>query len=242
MKTILRNRTSAGRTGMSLLEYVLAGALLSVVVGTLLTSSSNMITVRTTEDTRLRLQDMAQRSIKAIVADLRVSGFDRELATGKEYPEIFIDGNAQGGFAMHAHDPVPEGVVPGVPGFGENREIVFLQPADADADGTPDLSAAGDLVWDSRDFSYVLVAGPDGVPRLERRVDNTLDRVLATHVERLVFERQLDDPALPFAAVRVRIWFRMPDSTGLVHPYFAQSTVRLRNTNREYLAAQGVGN
>ena len=224
---------------MSLLEYTLAAAMLSVVVATLLSSSQSMITVRTTENTRVRLLEMAEGAMQSIISDLRISGFDEDTATGKQYPEIFIDGNATGAFAIHAHDPVPEGVVNGIPGFGDNLEIVFLRPADDDFDGTPDLSASGELVWSAVDFSYVLVEGPNGVAQLERRQDGQLDRIIATHVERITFERQLDDATVPFAAVRVRIWFRMPDSTGLVHPHYIESTVRLRNTNREYLAAQG---
>ncbi len=236
---VLAKRTGSRRAGMSLVEYSIAGALLSVVVGTLLSSTQSMITVRTTENSRLQLQHMGEKALRSIVSDLRVSGFDVELATGKQYPEVFNDGNATGGFALHAHPPVSEGVVAGVPGFGVNKEIVFLLPADDDRNGVPDLSATGDLIWDASDFSYVLVEGPGGVSQLERREEGELDRIVTTHVERLLFERQADDASIPFAAVRVRIWFRMPDSTGLFHPHFVESTVRLRNTNREYLAGQG---
>ena len=132
-----------------------------------------------------------------------------------------------------------EGVPAGAEGYGENREIVFLLPADADRDGAPDLSGTGQLVWDSVDFSYVLVEGPNGTPQIERRMNNQLDRIVATNVERLFIQRQSDDPSVPFGALRIQIWLRMSDTTGLEHPYFVEATVRLRNTNREFLAAQG---
>lgn len=227
MNLLKIRRPARDRRGMTLIEYLIAVAMLSVVVGTLITSSRDMIVARSSETTRARLQTTAQDALVTITEDLRLSGF---VAGPPDYPYVFTDGQAQGAFAAFAHPPAPETVAPGVPGFGPDREIVFLLPADANGDGVPDLAATGELLWDAVDYGYVLVEGPDGTPQLERRIDGQLDRVIARNVERITFDTTLQDAAIPLGSVRVRLWLRMSDETGLSYPHFLETTVRLRNS------------
>lgn len=130
---------------------------------------------------------------------------------------------------------------------------------DADGDGTPELDADGDgtptddptdvgglwdpfentihpdtrVVWSHQDVGYVVTAtGPGGENELVRLVDGGAGgrKVLARHVERV----QFDTPAtagftIPGGTVRVRIFFRVPDSQGRVYRSRTEATVRLRN-------------
>lgn len=120
---------------------------------------------------------------------------------------------------------------------------------DGDRDGTPtddpaDVAGLWDpmentihadtrVVWSHQDVGYVVTAtGPGGENELVRLVDGGAGgrKVLARHVERV----QFDTPAsagftIPGGTVRVRIFFRVPDSQGRVFRSRTEATVRLRN-------------
>ena len=83
-KLLYQKAKGRGKRGMTIVEYTIAAALLSLVVGTLITSSQNMITARSSESTRVLLQKIGDEAIQSIVSDLRVSGFDQVLGTGNQ--------------------------------------------------------------------------------------------------------------------------------------------------------------
>ncbi len=214
--------------GFTVLEMMIVGVILMLVVATFGRAAVSMQRAKEVVEVRTRLQEEGLRALSTILGDLRRSGF---VATnGVNYPAFPIDGVPPAAFAVHAHPAPTEGAAPGDPDFGANREIIFALPGDADADGRPDIDANGDLDWDERDFSYVLVTDVDGVSRLERRIDAAQGRRIADHVERVVF----DDSAstgfqLPFDSVRVRLWLRMRGDDGTEYRHFIEGFVRLRN-------------
>ena len=220
-----RERRAAGFT---VLELAIVGAILVLVVASFGQAAASMQRAKDVVEVRTRLQEEATRALTRILDDLRRSGF--VAVNGVTYPAFLVDGVAPAAFAVHGHPPAAEHAQPGDPDFGPNREIVFALPADADADGRPDVDANGQLAWDARDFSYVLTTGPDGVNRLERRIDAADPRPVADHVERIAF----DDSAstgfqLPFDSVRVRLWLRMRGEDGIEYRHQIEGTVRLRN-------------
>lgn len=223
-----RRKPVEARRGTTLVEVAIVAALLTLVVASIGQAIASMHKAETVVATRTRLQQEAIVALEHVLDDLRLSGFVN--ANGASYPTLFTGGAPPPAFAAHAHPPAVEHAAPGEPDFGPDRELIFALPADADGDGRPDLDANGDLVWDARSFSYVLVTGPDGVNQLQRRIDNAQPRAVADHVERVLFDDATTTGfALPLDSVRVRLWLRMPDDEGIVHRHFIEGLVRLRN-------------
>ncbi|MEW6073177.1 MAG: hypothetical protein AB1726_11385 [Planctomycetota bacterium] len=220
-------RRPGPRRGLTLVDVLIASLLFCLLVGALARSLAALTAERTAVETTATLQDMGTRAMEEIYGALRVSGF--AAANGVDYPYLFEDGDAQGAFAAHAHPPADKAAQPGDPDFGPNREIVFCFPADADGNDVPDIDAGGALVWDADESSFVVVT-EHGINFLERRVNGGDARPVASHVERVAFDDATTSGfAVPLDAIRVRIWFRRDDGTGLLHTYFVESTIKLRN-------------
>jgi hypothetical protein len=163
------------------------------------------------------------------------------VTPGTAFPYTFESGDSLFNDA-HDHLPADEHAEPGEPDFGSDREIVLILPRDEDTlgppavvgvpDDIPDLDVNGELIWGAQEFSYVLVTSPDGINRLERRVDGAAPgQVMASWVERVRFDDFHSDPlAIPNSgSVRVRLWLRKPDSGGTVHRWTGEAMVRMRN-------------
>ncbi len=230
MRKSIRNR---GRAGFSVLELMISVTLLSLLVGALSISLSQMRSLTSTSESQATLQDSAERAMKRIVADLSRSG---ALAlAGDTYPHLFDDGAATGSFAIHAHAPAVHQAVAGDADFGPSREIVFVLPRESDPPGTygndvPDIDANANLIWDTVEYSYVLVTGADGVNRLQRRSDAGAPVDIASNLERVVFDDNASSGfAIPIDSVRIRLFFRRFDAKGVLHRYRAEQIVKLRN-------------
>ena len=229
------------RTGLTLIEMIIGLTILLLLAGSLTQSLGNMKGLTTAGDTNGRLQEAGERMLADIVDDMKRSGFVQQGL--KDYPFLFNEGDAsanwQGvgvnGFGVHSHPAPAHAAQAGDIDFGVTREIVFLLPQDADANGVPDLDASGDLVWDAREFSYVLVTRPDGINYLERRVDGAGARKVGMYVERIAFDDNastlLTPDPVPLGAIRVQVFLRQQDESGMVHRYTARAVVRMRNGN-----------
>jgi hypothetical protein len=217
------------RGGFSLVEMMIGSAILFVLGFALIESTTSLRRLTESGAVDARLQELAHRALKTVLTDLRRTGF-ADLGGGLAYPHVFEGGDAAAAFDAHDHAPSVQHAEAGDPDFGPSREIVFRLPADADADGVPDLDGDGNLVWDGAEFSYVLVTRPDGINYLERRVDGANPRALAHHVERVTFETSAQDPAgIPVGAIRVRIWLRDRDDRGIWHRFATEALVDPRN-------------
>ena len=216
----MRTRTKASN-GFTIIEFAIAITVLGLFAGMLVHSLQRMQGLANTSTVRSLVQDSGEKALKRINQDLRRSGF----VNG--YPQFFLNGAGPG---PHQHPPAQKQAQPGDPDFGADREILFLQPADFDGNGIPDLDPSGNLIWDPTEFSYVLVTGPDGVNYLERRIDGAQPRMVARDVERVEFEDNNNPPAsVPIGCVRVRIFYRKADQSGTMHMHSAESLIRLRN-------------
>jgi len=224
MKHITRH---GPRSGFTLVETSIALVILLVLAGSLTQTSRALKGITITGSIQEAMQEDAVRAMRSILDDLRRSG---EVAG---YPYLFLDGNATGGFDAHDHAPALKTAVEGEADFGPNREIVFLRPADDDANGVPDIGVGGGVEWDATELSYVVVTDAEGVNVLQRRVDGANPRTIARHVERIAFDNWTTVPGgldeLPDSAVRVRLYLRMRDEQGTVHRYSTESVVQLRN-------------
>lgn len=214
-----------GRNGFGLVELLISVAILGIFLGTLALSSRSMLRMGIASDTKSEALELGASTLGAVLDDLRFAG------VRAPYPYLFLDGAAEPPFDLHDHPPADEHAEPGDPDHGPNREIVFVLPADADRDGEPDFDGAGNLVWGEEEISYVLVTAADGVNQLERRTAGRTQRVLARHVERVLFEDTLTSPGfeVPLGSIRVRLWLRIPDGNGSVLRHQVEATVGLRN-------------
>jgi len=216
------------RAGFTVLELAIGATILLLLVGSLMQSVSSMSRGATYASIDSELQAMSERAIRSILRTMKPSGF--AIVGPNRYPYLFDDGNAIGNFAGSAHAPAVKHGVAGDADFGPNREIVFVQPLDADADNRPDIDGAGHMVWAGNQFAYVLVTRADGVNVLQRRIDGGTPKDIANHVERVTFDDNASSGnQVPLRALRVRIWFRRTDEKGAVHRLFTEAMVKLRN-------------
>ncbi len=130
---------------------------------------------------------------------------------------------------------------------------------DLDMNGTPELDGNGDgvrseswddldgiwfpsqntvdstngVVWDHDEISFVLTTGPDGINRLERRVNGDADsaKVLARDVERVEIDTDATSQwSIPVDSVRLRIFFRRMDKRGSLYRHEIELVVAFKNT------------
>lgn len=232
----LRNRTRPGRgarAGATVLEITIASVLLLMTAGMTIRAVFDMRGAATLTTVNSQLSAQGERALERIMDDLRRSGV--ASLGGLNYPHLFDAGDAANAFDVHDHEPAPQVAAVGSPDYVTPREIVFLQPADEDAPGTPgagrpDVDANGDLVWDTREFSYVVVA-VNGRNELQRRIDGASPQVVCRDVEWIRVEDNTSPGSadLPTRALRVRLALRDVDATGRTVRWESEAVVRLRN-------------
>jgi prepilin-type N-terminal cleavage/methylation domain-containing protein len=222
MKPRIRSHWRA-RAGFTLTEMSIT-LVVMIVLGAALAQSSGALRIVVNGGTAQDLlMSEGMQAMERIRDDLKCSGF-----VGA-YPYTFVGGAAGDGFDVHDHEPAVKHATGDAVDAGSDREVVFVRPADDDGDGVPDIDGNGAAVWGGAEFSYVRVNDASGSPVLERRTDGAAGDVVAHHVERVLFDTQASDPAVPAETVRVTIYFRKLDAGGHLYKYTAQSMVKLRN-------------
>lgn len=227
---LTKNRSrNKRRAGLTVLETSISVTLVLLMSGTLVMAMQNMQGLAVGNNNRSALDMMADEALEEMVEDLRQSG--EVMVGGVDYPYVFDGGVAEGvDFANHVHAPAGNDAEAGDADFGPDREIVFVRPADADADQRPDVGVGGALIWDVRQFSYVVVTRADGVNTLERRIDGGQPSVVGRYVERLVVDTaESSGFQIPLGSVRIRIFFRQFDEGGTLMRTTREAVVRLRN-------------
>jgi len=215
------------------LEITIASVLLLMTAGMTIRAVVDMRGAATLTTVNSQLSAQGERAMERIMDDLRRSGVANIGLLN--YPHMFSAGQAGQGFEHHDHVTAPQAVSEESAEYVTPREIIFLQPADADAPGTagtgrPDVDVNGQLVWDTREFSYVVVA-VNGRNELQRRIDGAAPQVVCRDVEWIRFEDNTQPGAgfLPTDALRVRMALRDVDATGRPIRWETEVVVRLRN-------------
>lgn len=226
-------RTTSGRgsrAGFSLVEMAMGVMILLILIGSLMQSVLSLSRATVLENVSTELQSQGERAQRAILDDLKRSGFTAVGGIAFPYVE-FVNGNVlNNNYIASAHVPPIHAAQPGDTDFGPNREIVFVQPQDANGDRRPDIAANGQMIWSPAQWSYVVVTRGDGVNVLERRLNGATTKKVAHHVERITFDDYTTSGfQVPLLAIRVRIWLRQADARGEVHRFFTEAVVRLRN-------------
>lgn len=218
----------SARAGFSLLETVVGLSALIVALGALAGTLERVNRASHSAQSESSLQIDSQRALLEIASELRRSGV--VVFDDGQFPYIFDGGEPDAGLEHHAH-PLPESnAAPADDDFGPSREIVFLLPADEDADGHPDIDVDGWLSWDLDQISYVLVPRA-GRNVLERRVNGLAPQTIAYDVERVQFDTaESSGWEIPLGCVRIRLWFRRTDESGELHQWSTETLVALNTT------------
>lgn len=225
-----RSTSSPAQAGFTLTEVLISATILVGLAAVIAGTMGGLSSMTVSGSTQNQLQDMGERALSTMIDDFRRSGWITR--DGETFPVFFEDGDPQGElFLRHRHLPPLRKARSGEPDFGPSREAIFLLPADLDRDNRPDVEVdTGEVSWDTRHFSYVLVPGPNGHNVLERRIDGGVPQVVAHHVERLTVEdSEATGFEIPLKALRIRIWFRKQDSGGVVYRHRVEAVVQLRN-------------
>ncbi|MCA8980183.1 MAG: prepilin-type N-terminal cleavage/methylation domain-containing protein [Planctomycetes bacterium] len=229
---LFNNSRNAARAGFSMIEMAISITILAILSGALAQSIEGVRNLTVSSNRRSTLQVSGNRALLDVVADLKNSG--NVTIGGLEYPYVFVPGNAAPAFDAHDHVAAVSNGEAGDPDFGDSREIVFRifdwAPDVATGEMEPNVSADGALIWDAEEISYRLITRADGINYLERLEDGANPRIVAHHVERVVFD---DDESsgftIPLGSIRVRLWMRDVDGTGHVQRYFTEAVVALTN-------------
>jgi type II secretory pathway pseudopilin PulG len=220
---LIRFESRARRAGFTITEMAVSAVVLLVLGAGIAQTSGALRQAMSGGQTADVLMNDAIAALDAIRDDMKSSGFVGD------YPHTFVDGVGGAGFEIHNHASATKHATGSDPAAGDDREVVFARPADADSDGVPDIAVDGSLTWDGAEYSFVRVDDATGTPVLERRIDGVTDRVLARHVERVQFDTQANDATVPAQSVRVTLHMRKAAPGGAVQKYFAQTMVKLRN-------------
>lgn len=202
------------KAGFYLIDCTRALSLVSVVLGGFLVSLERMATVPAS-DVRDILVAEGEAAAREIARELARSGHVTVA------PALLDAGRTSGPLAPFAHTTPHSGEA--MPG------LAYLLPQDADADGWPDLSASGEVVWSPVPRAFLCVPLADGREALVRRVLDD-ETILAHDVVRLVFEDFAHgDEGLPRNVVRFRITLRRVGPDGILHEVETERVVQLEN-------------
>ncbi len=196
--------------GFTLVELTVVLVLSSLLFGAVTAISRSGGDLVEAQSGNLDMQGTAARAMRVILSDLRQTG-RVDLGGGAVYPYLYADGAAAGVFAGYSHAPSVLHTPAASQAHGPSQEILFKTLKDLDGDGKFTNAATGAIEWSNEDYGYAIVTGADGVNRLMRQVNGAGGTVVATDVERVLFEEQDDDPALGANQIRATLFLAIPD-------------------------------
>ncbi|MFT4646890.1 MAG: prepilin-type N-terminal cleavage/methylation domain-containing protein [Planctomycetota bacterium] len=133
----MKSPQTNNRSGFTLLEVVLSAAILGVLARSLVSVSAGMSSLSNAGGSLSLLQEQATKAQEALLGDLRQSGL--MMVDGLSYPHVFEGGAPGVGFGQHAYVPGIQQANANEADFGAHRAVIFLEPADMDGDGRPDM-------------------------------------------------------------------------------------------------------
>lgn len=221
------------KAGFTLLELMIGSTILLLLAGSVWETLHSMKRITIVGTVETHLQKQSEKALASIFGDLQTSG--RVEDAGTVFPYSFTAGDPDelhDPDDWHSHAPAtktgdPEMDADALP----DQELLFLVPADDNADGIPDVDPIlGELQWDDDTVSYSIRTLADGSNVLMRKAGAEVPVVVARDVERCEFEVFGDPGAgLLIDQVRVSLFFRKTDEDGRVYRQRMTAVVRMRN-------------
>lgn len=221
------------RAGFTLLELMIGSTILLLLAGSVWETLNSMKRITIVGTVETHLQKQSEKAMSAIFGDLQTSG--RVEDAGTVFPYSFTEGapdDYHDPNEWHSHEPAAKSGDPELDADAlPDQELIFLMPADVNADGIPDVDPLmGELLWDTDTVSYSVRTLDDGSNVLMRKAGAEAARVIARDVERCEFEVFGDTGAgLLIDQVRVSLFFRKTDEDGRVYRQRMTAVVRMRN-------------
>jgi prepilin-type N-terminal cleavage/methylation domain-containing protein len=224
-------RAGAGRDedGFTLLEMMMVVIMISCLTLGLFKLFAAANTLFRSGDVKADIEEHGRMAMMSIANDLRQTGYFTDPVSGKSYPYIFTDGNAQSPFSSQWHAAAHHSAEAGSPAHGPTREIVFRMTADLDGNGVRTSAATGQIEWGPAEISYVLVTASDGVNELQRRVNGGSPTIVARYVERVCFDDSATDSNVPYGQVRLTLHMRKTTTDGRVVKTIYSTLIKMRN-------------
>ncbi len=125
------------RSGFTLIELMVSATILAVLARSLVMVSGGIGSLSQTGGSLSLLQQQSSKAQSALFSDLRNSGY--MSIDGQSFPHVFEEGVPGEGFEAHAYAPGAQAATVNESDFGAHRAVVFLEPADMDNNGRPDM-------------------------------------------------------------------------------------------------------
>jgi prepilin-type N-terminal cleavage/methylation domain-containing protein len=188
MATHLRRGSRAA--GFTLLELMIGSTILLLLAGSVWETLHGMKQITIVGTVESHLQKQSEKALSSIFGDLQRSG--RVQVAGTLFPYSFTEGDPDDQHdpdQWHGHVPAVKSGNPDLDADAlPDQELLFLLPADGNADGIPDVDPLqGELIWDSDTVSYSVRTLADGSNVLMRKVGAGVPVVVARDVERCEF-------------------------------------------------------
>ncbi len=198
--------------GFTAVEAIISTALFASLMGGFLMSFISLERLSKTTQVEYELVASSLRVLQQIEEVVARTGYTN--VGGVAYPVIY------GGL----DELVPElDAFEGLPG------LLFRMPADEDGDQWPDVTAAGEILWDDEIFGLVLVPTGD-TASLELRSTAGERRVLARNVSNLRFLEPADVGfSIPLDSLQIELEIRERGPRGAPIAMESRSVVALRN-------------
>lgn len=214
------------RSGFTVIELTISIALLGSLMLVYMSTVDRSFKAQEQAEAYFLLRSRALSAMSAMREDLGRAGY--ATAAGTDYPGVFQTDEVGNEFPAFAHAaPLAlhdEDLA------APNTDLVFVLPDDADGDGWPDLTAAGEPAWSAVDLAYLLTPDQSGLNVLKRYSSGGA----TTTIARGVLWVDFDTPStsafeVPLGCMRVRLALGTTDGGVIRETYVHEMTVRLRN-------------
>ncbi|MHC4262609.1 MAG: PulJ/GspJ family protein [Planctomycetota bacterium] len=236
MKHFHHAEATRTRRGLTMVEMIIGVAVLTILGLSIASSTGSMKDMSLSGATQERLQLEARKAIRAIAQDIRLTANTTIEVddVSLPYPVFFGSEEIPPLYEAHDHDHdlAPKASEEGDYEYGEDQSILFVLPADEDADGAPDFSiATGLLAWESEErVSYSRQLDGEGRPCLMRAVDGEGPRIVARDLELVRFDHfSVETPEVPINTIRVQLSFRAESERGHTYRHRVETLIRMRS-------------
>jgi type II secretory pathway pseudopilin PulG len=205
---------AAPRDGFTLVEALVSSTLFIAIMGAFALSLVSAERARADAEVTERLHREALEALDGLREELSRSGFENGFP-------LAYDDDVAADYAVFAHATAH--------GANERCDLVYRLPADADADGWPDVEEDGSVVWEEEPRAFLLVPNDSGTNDLVRRSADGASVTVARNVATLRYSTPAETGfAIPLDCLRVEVGMSAIED-GRPYRFDVTTVVRLQN-------------